>query len=305
MFSFNSNRKQVAQGKKDKGQERNREMAKAKAKLKKSRPKPLPQPRQQQLHQQEQPVAKKSPARAAGAAAAAAISKLAQDAQAEVDARVIPIPRYNGSALGGGRRLDPLGQVEERPSSATNPKKSMAKKYESQQNSSISHSNDAFSLPFMPVAVASSRQHEQALSTTDGYTSAAAEPSYNHLHSAVDNVISSSTNEENIAAEPEQPHQQLHHPQVQPDYALESPAVVTTLDQATGHTFAAMSTVPEAAHPLVSAAGYDMSMQQQQQQQQHALYHQPHHQQAQYGDPSVFISGVETSIGPQDGMSFF
>ena len=190
----------------------------------------------------------------------------------------------------------------------TNPKKSFARKYENQM--SIIGTGE-FVAADSATAQIISNHPASPLETNEAEISAETDPfvSTEPMSSpppVVTSTVSSSFDFIQSTAECEQDDDDAqalpppHAPQVQPDYSLDSPAVVTSYDHATTATLTPMQVMPPppASYEMPEPSdptGMGMAMQTAALQ-PFAVDQQP---------PQVLISGVETTLTPQDGLPFF
>ena len=194
---------------------------------------------------------------------------------------------------------------QERPlAAATNPKKSFARKYENQM-SSIGIEEE-FVAADSATAQIISNHPASPLETNEAEISAETDPfvSTEPMSSpppVVTSTVSSSfdfihsTHESGQDALPPP-----HAAQVQPDYSLDNPAVVTSYDQNSASTLTPLGVMPPppASYEMPESSdptGMGMAMQTAALQ-PYAVDQQP---------PQVLISGVETTVTPQDGLPFF
>ena len=180
---------------------------------------------------------------------------------------------------------------------ATNPKKSFARKYETQMSNEFVAADSATTQITSNYPASPLETNEAEISAeTDPFVST--EPMSSPPPVVTSTVSSSFDFIQSTECEPDAL-PPPHAPQVQPDYSLENPAVVTSYDQGTAATLTPMEVMsppqsyemPEPSDP----SGMGMAMQTAALQ-PYAVDQQP---------PHVLISGVETTLTPQDGLPFF
>ena len=192
---------------------------------------------------------------------------------------------------------------------ATNPKKSFARKYENQMSNEFLAADSATahitSSPHYPVNPLETNEAEIS-AETDPFVSTEPMSSpppvvTSTVSSSFDFIPPADSGQGDDDVELPPPHAAA---QVQPDFSLENAAVVTSFgDQTTTATLTPMEVMPPpppASYEMPEPSGADptgmgMAMQTAALQ-PYAVDQQP---------PQVLISGVETTVTPQDGLPFF
>ena len=201
-------------------------------------------------------------------------------------------------------------------SAAANPKKSFARKYEHQMSNEFLAADSTAnthitSSPLHSANPLETNEAEISVAETDPFVStepmSSPPPVVTSTVSSSFDFIQPAAVDGDALPPPHAP--AAHAQQVQPDYALENAAVVTSYDDqsASTATLTPLGVMPpppasyEMPEPLADGAaaagpsGMGMAMQTAALQ-PYAVDQQP---------PQVLISGVETTVTPQDGLPFF
>ena len=195
------------------------------------------------------------------------------------------------------------------PAAAANPKKSFARKYEHQMSNEFLAADSTANthITSSPLHSANPPETNEAEISAETDPFVSTEPMSSPPPVVTSTVSSSFDFIQPAAVDGDAlppPHAPAHAQQVQPDYALENAAVVTSYDDqsASTATLTPLGVMPpppasyEMPEPLADGpSGMGMAMQTAALQ-PYAVDQQP---------PQVLISGVETTVTPQDGLPFF